>query len=300
MKVRVATRGSRLSIAQTMLALEHIKRIYPKLEFEIVTVKTKGDIVRDKPLYEIADVGIFEKEVNQAVLRGEADIAVHSLKDLPGRFSEELEIVYAPPRDPPFDAIVFRKSSPKSLEDLPPGSVVGTSSIRRAAQIRFANDRVRVENIRGNVDTRLRKLESGAYDAIVVAEAGLLRLGVSINYQRLPLIPFTPAPGQGLIAVVAPRDSPIAEMLRGRADRATWSMLVAERSFVETLRAGCKAAVGAVSTYREGELVMVSCVLSPSGSKGFWVRAREDASRAEKLGAALAETIKSYMDKVLD
>ncbi|MEM5873949.1 MAG: hydroxymethylbilane synthase, partial [Acidilobaceae archaeon] len=211
MKLRVATRGSKLSIAQTLLALESIKTVYPELEFEIVTIKTKGDILRDKPLYEIAEVGIFEKEVNQAVLRGEADIAVHSLKDLPSRFSDEMEVVYAPPRDSPHDALVSRRVGVKSPEELPEGAIVGTSSLRRIAQLRFFNDKLRIENIRGNLDTRLKKLESGAYDAIVVAEAGLLRLKVDVPYIRLPLVPFTPAPGQGIVAVVALKDSPIAK-----------------------------------------------------------------------------------------
>lgn len=300
MKIRVATRGSKLSIAQTMLALDSIKKIYPNLEFEIVTVKTKGDIIRDKPLYEIGDTGVFEKEVNQAVLRGDADVAVHSLKDLPSRFSDELEIVYAPVRDPPYDALITKNEAFKSLEDLPEGSIVGTSSLRRIAQTLFVNNRVRIENIRGNLDTRLRKLESERYDAIIVAEAGLIRLGLNIRYTRLPIVPFTPAPGQGIIAVVAHRESSIAKLLKKSADKATWSMLLAERSFVETLRIGCKMAVGAVSFYNEGKLLMISCILSKDGSKGLWIKAKDDASRAEKLGASLAEEIKSYMDKVLD
>ncbi|MEM0339936.1 MAG: hydroxymethylbilane synthase [Acidilobaceae archaeon] len=299
MKLRVATRGSKLSIAQTLLALESIKTVYPELEFEIVTIKTKGDILRDKPLYEIAEVGIFEKEVNQAVLRGEADIAVHSLKDLPSRFSDEMEVVYAPPRDSPHDALVSRRVGVKSPEELPEGAIVGTSSLRRIAQLRFFNDKLRIENIRGNLDTRLKKLESGAYDAIVVAEAGLLRLKVDVPYIRLPLVPFTPAPGQGIVAVVALKDSPIAKMLKNKADRATWSMMIAERSFVETLRAGCKTAVGAVSLYNENKLLMISCILAPDGSRGLWFKMKSDASEAEKLGASMAETVKSYMDKVL-
>lgn len=298
MKVRVATRGSKLSLAQTEIAIEHIRRLYPQLEFEIVTVKTRGDIEKEKPLYEFKTSGIFEKEVNMALLRGEADIAVHSLKDIPSSIDEDLEIVFAPPRDKPNDVLIHRSGNVIPPEELPEGSVVGTSSLRRIAYLRFVNDRVRIENIRGNLDTRIRKLLLNLYDAIVVAEAGVRRLNIDITYYRLPLIPFTPAPGQGIIAVVALRDSSIARMLRGRSDRTTWSMIVAERSFIEELRVGCKLPVGGVSLVDGDKLTFIASVLSRDGSKGYWVKFKGGLEEAESIGRRAGETIRAKIDEV--
>lgn len=298
MEVRVATRGSKLSLIQTEIAIKHIKALYPNLEFKIVTVKTRGDIERDKPLYEIRASGVFEKEVNRTVLRGDADLAVHSLKDIPSSIDERLEIVFAPPRDPPNDVLIHRSGSRIAPEELPEGSVVGTSSLRRIAQLKFVNDRVRIENIRGNIDTRLQKLLSGSYDAIIVAEAGIRRLGVNVNYYRLPLIPFTPAPGQGFIAVVALRDSEIARMLRDKMDLRTRSMILAERSFLEELRIGCKAPVGGVSIVNDGKLYFIASVLSRDGSKGYWIKLKGDVTEAERIGRMAGESLKSVINKV--
>jgi hydroxymethylbilane synthase len=297
-KVKVATRSSKLSLAQTEIALSHIKALYPSLEFEVVTVKTTGDVERGKPLYEFKVSGVFEKEVNRALLRGEADIAVHSLKDIPSSIDEQLEIVFTPPRDPPNDVLIHRSGAVIPPEELPEGTVVGTSSLRRIAQLRFVNDRVRVENIRGNIDTRIRKLLSNLYDAIVVAEAGIRRLNLNIAFYRLPLIPFTPAPGQGIIAVVALRDSSIARMLRGKSDRATWSMVVAERSFIEELRVGCKLPVGGVSMVNGDKLTFIASTLSRDGSRGYWVKLKGGLEEAEGIGRKAGEIIKSEIDEV--
>ncbi len=298
MRVRVATRGSKLSLEQTRIALNHIRELYPNLEFEIITVKTTGDIERDKPLYEFKASGVFEKEVNKTLLRGEADIAVHSLKDIPSSMDERLEIVFAPPRDPPNDVLIHRSGNVVSPEELSEGSVVGTSSLRRMAQLRFVNDGIKVENIRGNIDTRIRKLLSNLYDAIVVAEAGVRRLGLNIAYYKLPLIPFTPAPGQGIIAVVALRDSDIARMLRGKSDKATWSMLVAERSFIEELRVGCKLPIGGVSLVNGNKITFIASVLSRDGSKGYWVKLKGGLEEAERIGRRAAEIVKAYIEEV--
>jgi len=297
-EVKVATRGSKLSLIQTEIALRHIKALYPNLDFKIITVKTQGDIEKDKPLYEIRSPGVFEKEVNRAVLRGDADIAVHSLKDIPSSMDENLEIVFVPPRDSPHDVLIHKSGSIVSPEELAEGSVVGTSSLRRIAQLLFVNDRVRVENIRGNLDTRIRKLLEGPYDAIIVAEAGVKRLGLSIAYYRLPLIPFTPAPGQGFIAVVALRDSWIAKMLRDKIDPHTRSMVLAERSFLEELKLGCKAPVGGVALASGDKLIFIASILARDGSKGYWVKMKGGLEEAEKLGRVAAESLKSMVDEV--
>ncbi|MEM4559126.1 MAG: hydroxymethylbilane synthase [Acidilobaceae archaeon] len=299
MKIRVATRGSRLSIIQSEIALDAIRSIYPQFEFEIITIKTRGDIENDKPLYEIRDIGVFEKEVNKAVLEDKADIAIHSLKDIPSSISEELEIVFTPPRGPLSDILIHKSGNPVLPEELPEGSIVGTSSIRRIAQLRFINSNIRVENIRGNIDTRVKKLLLGLYDAIIVAEAGVERLKLGLSYYRLPLIPFTPSPGQGIIAVIARRDSRIASMLRGKSDPITWAMVRAERRFLEVLRLGCKAAIGGVAVRSGSGLEFIASILSPDGSRGFWFKFKGDLSSAEKLGEVAGETVKSYLDHVM-
>jgi len=298
MIIRVATRRSKLSLAQTEIVLEHIKRIYPSLQFEIVTKRTIGDIKKDKPLYRFNVTGVFEKEVNETVLRGEADIAVHSLKDLPSSINEQLEIIFAPPRDPPNDVLIHKSGRAVPPEELPEGSVIGTSSIRRMAQLKFVNEKVRFKDIRGNIDTRIKKLLSNHYDAIIIAEAGIIRLRLNMSYYRLPLIPFTPAPGQGIIAVVALRESNIAKMLRDKIDRKTRSMIIAERSFIEELNIGCRLPVGGVSLVNDNKIVFIASILSREGDVGYWIKLKGDLEEAEKIGRKAGEIIKSRSDEV--
>ncbi|MFN7106204.1 MAG: hydroxymethylbilane synthase, partial [Pyrobaculum sp.] len=203
MKIVVATRGSRLSLLQTHEFIQQIKAVEPELKFEIKIVKTTGDIIQEKPLYQIGVKGIFEKEVNLAVLNKEADMAVHSLKDLPSVISDGLVLAGFSRRAPPYDAIV----SPQGydLSTLPKGAVVGTSSVRRGEFLKSARPDVHIEPLRGNVDTRVQKILSGQYHAAVMAVAGLLRLyGDNMSLRAVPVRPevIPPPPGQGVVAVV--------------------------------------------------------------------------------------------------
>ncbi len=301
MKLRVATRGSRLSLVQVDIVLRELRKHIPGLEFEPVIVRTRGDVVQDKPLHMIGGKGLFEKEVNLAVLRGEADIAVHSAKDIPSAMDPRLEIVYVPPRGTPNDALVARPGRPlDGVESLPPGSVVGTSSVRRRALLLHYNPRLRVETLRGNVDTRVRKLLSGLYDYAVMAAVGLERLGLSVPYRLLPLDKFPPAPGQGIIAVVAPRDSGVARALSRYSHQLTMRMLEAERSFLEHANAGCHVPLGGVSQpVGTGQLAFIAVLLSPDGGRAVWVRMKDDVERARELGRRVGELVASLYDKVL-
>jgi hydroxymethylbilane synthase len=300
LKVRVATRGSRLSLIQVEIALGELRK-HVKLDYELVIVKTKGDLVQDKPLHMIGGKGLFEKEVNKAVLRGDADIAVHSAKDLPSAIDPRLEIVYVPPRGTPNDALVARNGRPLDhIAKLPPGSVVGTSSVRRRALILHYNPSLRVETLRGNVDTRVRKLMSGLYDYAVMAAVGLERLGLKVPYKLLPLDEFPPAPGQGIIAVVAPHDSPLAKILRSYSDRTTMLMLEAERSFLEYANAGCHVPLGGVSVPTgTGQLTFIAALLSPDGSRGVWIKMKDSIEKARELGRRVGETVSSLYDRIL-
>jgi hydroxymethylbilane synthase len=303
MKIRVAARPSPLSIKQVEIAMKFIKSRLPDLEYEIVKVKSKGDVIRDRPIYKIGSKGVFEKEVNLAVLRGEADIAVHSLKDLPSRIDPRLEIVLVPPRGSPYDALVPSRDRklPQNISSLPSGSVVGTSSVRRSALLLHYNTEIVIKDIRGNVDTRLRKLDRGDYDYIVVAEVALERLGVKRPYYRLSLDEFPPSPGQGFIAVVALSDSEIAKKLRALNDKVNWNVMVAERSFLYHASAGCGTPLGGVAIpYGNGMLKFIGVVLSPDGRKAFWIKMRRELERAEELGREAGELVRSIYDKVVD
>jgi hydroxymethylbilane synthase len=258
LKLRIAARTSRLSLRQVEIAVNHLaRRLATSIEYEIVGVKTRGDVHRDKPLHEIGGVGLFEKEVNRAVLEGAADIAIHSLKDLPSKLPDGLEIVYAPPRGAREDSLVPRRGLPAlAPHKLPKGTLVAAGSPRRRGMILHSNRGVNTTWIRGNIDTRLHRLDEGRADYLVAAETALRRLG--INRPRIVLDPnvYVPTPGQGIIAVVAQSDTSLARKLRAAADRRTMKELLAEREFLSAYRYGCGAPVGATA-YSLDSLVKV-------------------------------------------
>ncbi|GAB6147542.1 hydroxymethylbilane synthase [Stetteria hydrogenophila] len=295
MHLRVATRGSRLSLEQVRIAMEYLKSRIPGLTYEVVVVKTLGDRVQDRPLHLLGRKGVFEKEVNLAVLEGRADVAVHSMKDLPSEMAEELDLLAVPPREAPNEALVPRRGlEPRDPEGLPPGSVVAAGSPRRRAMILNANPGVKPVIVRGNLDTRLRKLDSGAADYLLAAEAGLRRLGVDRPRVVLPLIPYTPPPGQGVIAVVGLRDWSGARALREASHKPTEAEAVAERVFLERLQAGCSTPVGGVSRLSGGALRFHVSAFSPDGSRGAWATlwGRDPAELGEEA-ASVARTLLS-------
>ncbi len=293
MKIRVATRGSRLSLEQTRIALEYIRRKHPELEFEIVVVKTRGDIHQDKPFHMIGGKGLFEKEVNRAVLEGKADIAVHSLKDVPSEVHPDLVLAMVPPRDSPYDVLVCRDGV-RTLFELPEGAVVGTSSARRRAMIRFHRPDLKLEYLRGNVDTRLRKLMEGRYDAIVLAEAGLQRLNVGIKYWRIPPDVITPAPCQGIIGVYAPKwRRDLLEILKEASDPETMAMARAERAFLARAGGGCHIPLGGFSRIEKGVMVFEAAVLDQEGRRRVYVRVEGDPDKPELVGVEAAEKLKA-------
>ncbi len=298
MHLRVATRGSKLSLEQVRIAMEFLKSRIPELTYEVVIVKTLGDKVQDKPLHQLGRKGVFEKEVNQAVLDGRADVAVHSMKDLPSEMASELEILAVPPREVPNESLVPRQGlEPRDPDALPPGVVVAAGSPRRKAMIINANPEVKTIIIRGNLDTRLRKLDSGAADYLLAAEAGLKRLGVNRPRVILPLIPYTPPPGQGVIAVVGLREWSGAKILRLASHKPTEAEAVAERVFLEKLRGGCSLPVGGVSRLTGGMLRFHVAAFSPDGSRGSWetLWGRDPG----ELGEEAAEAARSLLREVM-
>ncbi len=235
MKLRLATRGSKLALAQAAEVSKALENVGVKTE--LVIVKTKGDLIKNMTVKELGK-GTFEKEVNAAVLRGEADVAVHSLKDVPTS-GVPLSLAAALPRASPWDVLV----SSKPLKDLPPNSKVGTSSSRRkGAILRLRND-LQLVDIRGNLDTRLDKMEKGFYDALVTSEAALHRLGVNTPYYKFSLDKMVPAAGQGAIAVFA-KEREIIRILQKINDQRTLEEVSLERKVLEGIGASCLTPIG--------------------------------------------------------
>ena len=287
-KLRVATRGSKLSLAQTEIALNTLRKVEPGLEYELVIVKTKGDIHVDKPFKEIGGKGLFEKEVNLAVLEGKADIAVHSLKDVPSQVTPGLVLAMTPPRDSPFDALVTRGGA-KTIWDLPSGAVVGSSSARRVAMLKHVRRDLVFKPLRGNVDTRLRKLQQGMYDAIIVAEAAIQRLGLDIEYWRIPLDVLVPAPSQGIIGVYTLGNRiDLVELLGRASHRETMILARAERAFLSKAGGGCHVPLGGYAWLEKGALRLYAAIASTDGSKKVSIEVEGSPETPESVGILAA------------
>lgn len=289
MRLRAAARGSKLSRRQVEIFVDYAKSLLPGLEVELVVVRTRGDIVRDRPISSVGGKGVFSKEVNNAVLRGDADIGVHSLKDLPSEIPEDLEIVMVPPRGPANDSLVPRRGLPAlPPERLPAGSLVAAGSARRQGMLRHANPGLRFTFIRGNLDTRLARLDEGRADYLVVAEAGLARLGISRDRVVLPLERFVPSPGQGIIAVVARRGSEAARLLARITHVPTHREMLAERAFLREAGGGCGMPIGGVARSVDGEILFTAAYY---GDAPVIVRTR--GRDPEQVGARAAEVLRS-------
>lgn len=288
----VGTRGSRLSIIQTEFILKSLKMLFPKLEFKIKVIKTIGDVERRKPLFAMDRKGIFEKEIDQALIRGEIDFAVHSLKDVP-TFEEQDEIALAavPRRDSPLEALISKDNI--ILKRLPKAATVGTSSLRRMAQIKYLRPDIEVKPIRGNVDTRIQKVKRCEVHAIVVAAAGLERLGLK-NFitEVFPPETLTPPAGQGALAVVAKKDrSDVIEILSSIDHPPTRAEVTAERSLISVMEGGCHFPIGAYAHAKGDRLSLYSCVLSVDGLNRIEASAEAAINEAENLGRRVANML---------
>jgi hydroxymethylbilane synthase len=272
--------------------LEVLRLAHPTVAFEERIIQTQGDRVRGRPLPEIGGKGLFTRELEEALLSEALDAAVHSLKDLPTSLPSGLDILAVQKRAQPFDAVVSREG--RRLLDLPSGARVGTSSLRRAAQVRAARPDVRVEPARGNLDTRIRKLRAGTWDAIVVAAAGLARLGRLDEAAEL-LSPdvMLPAVGQGAVAVEGRADDGQAVSLLAPLDDAdTASAVLAERSFLRALGGGCHVPIAAYAEAADaarGTLTLHGMVASPDGER--LLRAHLTGADPTSLGEALASRL---------
>ena len=237
-RIVVGTRGSKLALAQTSKFVERLReRGY---DVEIKIIKSAGDIMKDKPLYEFKGSGAFVRTLEYALAMGEIDVAVHSYKDVPSNMLEGVKVSAVLERDSPHDVFISRDG--ETIDEIKENAVIGTSSLRRRAQLKLYRPDFKFENIRGNVDTRLRKLKEGLYDAIVLAEAGIQRLGIDVDYQRLPIDKFVPSANQGIIAVQTREDEEHLVSFMNHED--TWICANVERVVMRTLGIGCAIPAG--------------------------------------------------------
>ncbi len=288
--VRLGTRGSALARHQTELVAKRLRAAWPGLQTGLIVIRTKGDRVLDSPLPLIGGKGLFTQELEEGLLEGRIDFAVHSLKDLPTEMPPGLTVGAILERADPRDALVCRGDF--TLESLPPGATVGTSSRRRAGQLLHQRPDLRILDIRGNVETRIRKVmdPEGPYQATVLACAGLERLGLTeVISQVLPLDVMLPAPGQGALAVQCRDDAPSRELLAAIHHPATGAAVTGERAFLAGLGGGCAVPVAAHGWLEEGVLHLRGRVSSLDGTRQIDVAGQGDPQDAQALGQALAE-----------
>jgi hydroxymethylbilane synthase len=291
MILRVGTRGSKLSLIQTEVVLRDIKVIHPNLEFQVNIIKTLGDKERGKPLFTIDRKGIFEKEIDQAIVRGEVDFAVHSLKDVPTVESSETTIAAIPKRASPHDVLISKGKVP--LNALAKGAVIGTGSLRRLAQVKFLRPDLEVKPIRGNVDTRIKKVKKGEFDGAIVAEAGLERMGLERETaERFSLDQFPSAAGQGALAIVTRKDNKDAiELLQAVDHPPTRAEVTAERILVLHLEGGCRVPIGAVGRANGRALSLQGCIFSLNDQKKLAAFAEGNLNEARELGKLVAQNL---------
>ncbi len=291
-KLVVATRGSRLALWQAHHIRDCLLAVRPEVEIEIRIVKTRGDVITDVPLSQVGGKGLFVKEIEQTLLSGEADLAVHSMKDVPMEPASGLTLGIVPAREDPAD--MFLSVHHVDAAALPSGAVVGTSSLRRQAQILAARPDLRVEMLRGNVDTRLRKLTEGRYDAVVLAAAGLERLGLSAPHAvRLDPDVFVPAVGQGALGIEFREDrDDLRRLFAFMEDPVTRVCVEAERGLLAGLQGSCRVPVAGHALMIDAGVVRLDgLVASPDGRKVVRRELTAPAGEARAAGLELARIL---------
>ena len=298
--VRIATRKSALALWQAEYVKAKLEHFHPDINVELVPMTTKGDIILDTPLAKVGGKGLFVKELEVAMLENRADIAVHSMKDVPVEFPEGLGLEIICPREDPRDAFV--SNTINSLADLPHGAVVGTSSLRRQCQIKAMRPDLTIRDLRGNVNTRLKKLDNGEYDAIILAAAGLIRLEMPerIREYIAPEV-MLPANGQGAVGIECRNDDAVIKtLLAPLGCEETRIRVVAERAMNHALEGGCQVPIGSYAVLEDQQLYLRGLVGAIDGSEILTSEVHGNINDAEQLGNQLAEALLAKgADKIL-
>ncbi|MDR3570086.1 MAG: hydroxymethylbilane synthase [Syntrophobacteraceae bacterium] len=286
--VRIATRGSMLALRQSGMMKAALEKLWPHIGFELLTIKTTGDKIVGVPLAKVGGKGLFVKEIEDALLDGSADLAVHSMKDVPAVLPDGLRIAALPEREDPRDALILREGG--SIGELRERAVIGTSSLRRAAQMRAVRSDFEIRDLRGNLDTRLRKLDEGLFDAIILAAAGLNRLGWQSRATVLmDPVEFIPAVGQGALAIEArSEDLEILRLLEPLDHFETAVAVRAERSLLRELEGGCQVPIGGYARVAGKVVELFGLVASLDGRQLFKVARSAPLEEAELLGKRVA------------
>ena len=292
-RIVIASRESRLAMWQARHVQGRLQALYPDAVVDILGMTTRGDQILDRPLSQIGGKGLFIKELEVAMQEGRADLAVHSLKDVPMEMPEGFFLAAIAARENPCDALVSNRFA--TLDELPPGAVVGTSSLRREAILRARYPQLKVEPLRGNLDTRLRKLDEGQYDAIILAAAGLIRLGLKERI-RAVLTPeqSLPAPGQGALGIeILAARADVAQWIAALHDTATAYCVRAERAFSRALGGSCQVPLGGYALLDAGKLWLRGFVASADGQQMICGELTGEQENAEDIGRQLADQLRA-------
>lgn len=291
MNIKVGTRGSKLALTQTNAVIESLKKAAPDVQVEICVIKTSGDIMQDVSLMQIGGQGAFVKEIEEALLAGSIDLAVHSMKDVPGEIPDGLAFAAILKREDVRDVLVSRGRI--KFEFMPKGAKIGTGSLRRGAQIKAILPDVDIVPLRGNIDTRLKKIETENLTGIILAAAGMKRLGYAQTIsQFLPIELMLPAVGQGALGLqIRKTDSELAQMLALLNHAPTAAEVTAERSYLRALGGGCRLPIAAYGLIEGGRLTLEGLVAAPNGTSVIRDKVWGTLDEAEELGRKLADMI---------
>ncbi len=290
-KITIGTRGSQLALWQANHIKSEIEGHFPEIEVELLIIKTTGDRITDRPLAMVGGKGLFVKEIESALLNKDIDLAVHSMKDMPGELPDGLTIGAIPTRENPFDVLIAKDN--KMLTDYAPGAKIGTSSLRRASQIKHVRPDVQIESIRGNLDTRIKKLQAGEYDAIVLAAAGLHRLGQKdVISEYLDETVMIPAVGQGALCIeTRENDNDIAPIMKMLDDSDTRICVEGERAFLKQIEGSCHIPVACFGKVMDTGIQMTAIVASEDGKQVIKEQITCPVDQVKNSGRKLADQV---------
>lgn len=287
-KIKIGSRASRLALVQAEIIINSLRESFPEYQYEIIKIQTMGDKILDKTLDKIGGKGLFVKEIQTALMEGAIDLAIHSMKDMPAVSLDELTLGAIPKREDPRDVLITKNRV--SLKDLPQGAIIGSSSLRRQAQLLHIRPDLNTVPIRGNVETRIHKIETQNLDGVILAAAGLKRLGLEDRIDHyFPLEEFIPAVGQGALGCeIRKNDEELFQMLQRINDPESYGIVMGERRFLEVMEGGCHISIGAYGSKVEDQLWLTGMVASPDGKEVIKETLRGSFSDYERVGEELA------------